>query len=136
MLFRSTDSGDINTLSFVKLEVDPSSGQYKVGGVAASAGEAFRTAVRDNLVDFEVSAGGAGTTKNAVWDLTAADRGIYAAVLITPDETLYTFGDTTAEDGRQHLKVLGDSSFGFEDQLASQGSDFDHNDFVVKITPV
>jgi hypothetical protein len=131
-----TDSGNTNTLSFVKLDANPTTGEYSVDGVAAGNSDAFRQAVRDNLVDFRVSAGGQGEADPAVWQLVAGDKGLYAAVLLTPDNEVYTFGDNTAVDGRQHLKVLGDSSFGFEDQLANKGADFDYNDFVVKITPV
>jgi hypothetical protein len=131
-----TDSGNTNTLSFVKLDVDPLTGQPldQVAGVSASAGEAFRQAVRDNLVDFSKTAGGQ-TSSQTIWELSASDSGYYAAVLLSSDNSLYTFGDTTAADGRQHLKVLGDNSFGFDDLLASGGADWDYNDLIVTITP-
>jgi hypothetical protein len=131
-----TDSGKQNTLSFVKVESDPLTGEYSVGGRRVSEGDAFREAVRDNLVEFEVTLGGEGTTATRIWQLNQNESGLYAAVLIAADGSLYTIGESSGVDGRQHLKVLGDSSFGFEDALERQGSDFDYNDFVVKITPI
>ena len=47
-------------------------------------------------------------------DLSAADAGTYAAVLINPNGEVFTFS--------------------FEDLLASQGSDWDFNDFRVQVT--
>ena len=51
--------------------------------------------------------------------MTTADAGLYAAVLINPNGEVFTFGSSTGSDGRQHVKVLGDNTFGFEDLLAS-----------------
>ncbi len=131
-----TDSENINTLSFVKLDVDPVTGKplSQVAGVSASAGEAFRTAVRDNLVDFSIAAGGQ-TKSLATWEVGASDSGYYAAVVVSSEGNLFTLGDSTAADGRQHLKVFGDNSFGFEDLLSSGGVDWDYNDLIVTVTP-
>ena len=132
-----TDSGKSNTLSFVKLDVDPVTGKplKQVAGVHANADQAFRQAVRDNLIDFSLRAGGR-SSQSAVWELDASDSGYYAAVLVTSDGHLFTFGDSTGADGKQHLKLLGDNSFGFEDRLTRQGADWDYNDLTVKITPL
>ncbi|WP_457767240.1 beta strand repeat-containing protein [Cyanobium sp. ULC065] len=131
-----TDSENINTLSFVKLDVDPVTGKplSQVAGVSASEGEAFRTAVRDNLVDFSIAAGGQAKSL-ATWEVGASDSGYYAAVVVSFEGNLFTLGDTTAADGRQHLKVFGDNSFGFEDLLSSGGADWDYNDLIVTVTP-
>ena len=130
-----TDSGETNTLGFVKVDVDATTGQYSVDGVAAGNTNAFRRAVADNLIDFKVSAGGVGEADPKVWRLVAADKGIYAAVLITPEQRVYTFGDTAA-DGMEHVRVLGDSHFAFEDRPSGQAGVPDYNDFTVKFTPV
>ncbi len=131
-----TDSENINTLSFVKLDVDPVTGKplSQVAGVSASEGEAFRTAVRDNLVDFSIAAGGQAKSL-ATWEVGASDSGYYAAVVVSFEGNLFTLGDTTAADGRQHLKVFGDNTFGFEDLLSSGGADWDYNDLIVTVTP-
>ena len=44
-----------------------------------------------------------------------------------------TFGASGGSDGLAHLKVLGQNIFSFEDSLQSQNSDFDYNDFILKV---
>ena len=130
-----TNSAYNNRFGLVKLEVDAITGGYSVNGIAASNSDAFRNAVRDNLTNpggSAITAGGQ-TASAITWNLTTADQGIYAAVLINPNGQVFTFG-ATASDGRQHVKVLGDSTFGFEDLLASQRSDWDFNDFKVQVS--
>ena len=56
--------------------------------------------------------------------------------MITETGELLTFGSSTASDGRHHVKLLGDNTFGFEDLLASQGSDWDFNDTKIKVSVV
>ena len=68
------------------------------------------------------------------WTLSSEDAGLYAPVLITEDDNLLTFGDATAADNLQHLKVFGDNFFGFEDELAGDNPDWDYNDYRVKFT--
>ena len=129
-----TDCGYINRLGLVKV-VDTITG-YQVAGVAAANTDAFRQAVRDNLINpggSAISAGGQ-TSRTITWDVTTADAGLYAAVLINPNGEVFTFGSSTGSDGRQHVKVLGDNTFGFEDLLASQGSDWDFNDLKVRVS--
>ena len=130
-----TDSGYNNRFGLVRLDVDSITGGYSVNGIAAGNSDAFRSAVRDNLINpggSAITAGGQ-TETTTTWDLTTADQGIYAAVLINPNGQVFTFG-ATASDGQQHVKVLGDSTFGFEDLLASQSSDWDFNDFKVQVS--
>jgi len=54
--------------------------------------------------------------------------------MITQAGEVFTFGASTASDGRQHVKLLGTNTFGFEDRLASQGSDWDFNDLKAKVS--
>lgn len=134
----TTDCADINRLGFVRLASDPLiAGGYTVAGVAASNTEAFRNAVRDNIINpgatpLHVSG---QATRTVTWDLTAPDAGIYAPVLINQSGQVLTFG-ATAADGQTHCKVLGDNNFGFEGVLASKGTDWDYNDVKIKILPV
>jgi len=131
-----TNSGYTNRFGLVKLDGDAITG-YSVASVAAANTDAFRNAVRDNLINpggSPIAAGGQ-TARTTSWALTAADAGIYAAVLINPNGQVFTFG-ATASDGQRHVKVLGDNTFGFEDLLASQGSDWDFNDFRVRVSLV
>lgn len=129
----TTDCADNNRLGFVKL--DPLiGGGYSVAGVAASNGDAFRNAVRDNIINpggtpLQVSG---KASRTVTWDLTASDAGTYAPVLINQSGQVFTFG-ASAADGQTHCKVLGDNNFGFEDVLASQGPDWDYNDVKVKV---
>jgi hypothetical protein len=54
-------------------------------------------------------------------------------VLATQNGDIFVIGNANA-DGREHVHVFGESTFGFEDLRADQGSDFDYNDMVVKLT--
>jgi hypothetical protein len=54
--------------------------------------------------------------------------------MITQGGEVLTFGATTASDGRQHVKLLGTNTFGFEDLLSSQGSDWDFNDTKIRLS--
>lgn len=129
-----TNAAYTNRFGLVRLEGDAITG-YSVAGVVAANTDAFRNAVRDNLINpggSPITAGGQ-TARTTSWDLTAADAGTYAAVLINPNGQVFTFG-ATGSDGQQHVKVIGDNTFGFEDLLASQGSDWDFNDFRVQVS--
>ena len=107
---------------------------YSVAGIAAGNSDNFRHAVRDHLTNFgSVITAGGMSTRTASWNVTASEAGIFAAVIINPNGEVFTFG-VTASDGRAHVNVIGDSTFGFEDLLASQNSDWDFNDFRVKVS--
>jgi hypothetical protein len=41
---------------------------------------------------------------------------------------------TANVDGREHIRAYGENIYGFEDLRADQGSDFDYNDLIVKLT--
>ena len=68
------------------------------------------------------------------WSLDSTESGYYAPVMITQDGEVLTFGASTASDRRQHVKLLGTNTFGFEDLLASQGSDWDFNDTKIRVS--
>jgi hypothetical protein len=53
-------------------------------------------------------------------------------VLYTESGNVFVIGNGNA-DGMDHIRTYGQNMFGFEDLLASQGSDFDYNDLVMKI---
>ncbi|NDG74389.1 MAG: hypothetical protein EBX49_03435 [Synechococcaceae bacterium WB8_1B_136] len=130
----STNSGFINQFGLVKVDGDPLTG-YSVAGVRAENSEAFRKVVRDNLINpWGSSINIGGTTERTItWDVSGNDVGIYAPVIITPMQELFTFG-ATASDGNKHLKVIGENKFGFEDLIASAPSDWDYNDLAVHVS--
>jgi hypothetical protein len=133
----NSDSLDNNTLRFVRLDGggdnDPLTNLSVNGTLFSASASAFRTAVRNNLVGPVVSSRGV-SSKSLTWDVTTP--GFYAPVLLTQFGQVFTLGDTTASDGRQHLKVLGENSFGFEEHLATLNSDFDYNDMTVQVLQI
>jgi hypothetical protein len=134
----STDTVLQNRFGFVK--IDPITGTtYQVAGVSQSDGAAFRSAVLGAFIDpYQQNTGknhGTSQSRQSInWDLTTTDAGYYAPVMITQGGEVFTFGASTASDGRQHVKLLGTNTFGFEDLLASQGSDWDFNDTKIKVS--
>ena len=135
----STDCGLRNQFGFVRLELDPLTGTtYQVNGFSQNDGAAFRSAV---LSQFTNPYQGTGTShrsgqsrQSISWALDSSAAGYYAPVMITQGGEVLTFGASTASDGRQHVKFLGTNTFGFEDLLASQGSDWDFNDTKIRVS--
>ena len=132
----SSDASNTNRFGLVKVDLDALTGTYSVDGETAANTDDFRDAVSDNLINPDngspITLTGQ-TTRTFSWDLTASDAGLYAPVLINSDGEVLTFG-ASASDGNQHLKALGSNTFGFEDLLSSQQSDWDHDDVVVQIS--
>ena len=133
----STDCGLRNRFGFVKL--DPLTGTtYQVAGVSQSDGAAFRSAVLSQFIDPYLSTGTSHlynrSRQSITWNLDSSAAGYYAPVMITQGGEVLTFGASTASDGRQHVKLLGTNTFGFEDLLASQGSDWDFNDTKIRVS--
>ena len=127
----STDCGLRNRFGFVKL--DPLTGTtYEVAGISQSGGAAFCSAVLSQFIDPYLGTTTShryGQSRQTIsWALDSSAAGYYAPVMITQGGEVLTFGASTASDGRQHVKLLGTNIFGFEDLLASQGSDWDFND--------
>ena len=133
----STDCGLRNRFGFVKL--DPLTGTtYQVNGVSQSDGAAFRSAVLSQFIDpFQgtTTSHRYGQSRQSIsWALASSAAGYYAPVMVTQGGEVFTFGASTASDGRQHVKLLGTNIFGFEDLLASQGSDWDFNDTKIRVS--
>ena len=133
----STDCSLRNRFGFVKL--DPLTGTtYQVAGVSQSEGAAFRGAVLSQFIDPYLSTGTSHlynrSRQSITWNLDSSAAGYYAPVMITQGGEVLTFGASTASDGRQHVKLLGNNTFGFEDLLASQGSDWDFNDTKIRVS--
>jgi hypothetical protein len=133
----STDCSLHNRFGFVKL--DPITGvTYQVNGNPTSAGASFRSAALTDFIDpFQgtTTSHRFGKSRQTIsWQLDGSQAGCYAPVLITQGGEVLTFGASSASDGRQHVKLLGTNTFGFEDLLASQGSDWDFNDTKVRVS--
>ena len=133
----STDCSLRNRFGFVKL--DPLTGNtYQVDGFSQNDGAAFRSAVLKQFIDPYQGTGTShrnGQSRQSItWNLDSTAAGYYAPVMITQGGEVLTFGSTTASDGRQHVKLLGTNTFGFEDLLASQGSDWDFNDTKIRVS--
>jgi hypothetical protein len=127
-------STDTNTLGFVRVDYDQASDSLSVGGVAYGATEAFYDAVRDALDSgFSVTDGGAIFEQTDTWTVAGAS-GFYAPVLLSQFGATFVLGDANV-DGREHIRLFGQNVFGIESLTAGQGSDFDYNDMVVKLTP-
>lgn len=123
---------NLNTIHFVKIDVDATTGAWSVDGVAYGNTDAFRTAVQENWdPNFAVSGGRGNFTASTDW-VVSQGTGYYAPVLYTESGNTLVIGTANA-DGQDHIRTYGQNMFGFEDLLASQGSDFDYNDLVMKI---
>jgi len=110
-----------------------------VDGVLSSAGASFREAVSDALIGFgtarPVTVNGNRPATRLLWRLDPQDQGVYALAMENARGEVFTFGTSTASDGRAHLRMLGTNLFGFEDNASSR-SDFDYTDAVVRVRPV
>lgn len=127
-------AANTNTVGFVRLDLDPESGHWNVGGVPYGDTEAFRQAVNDNLDDgFLVTRVGGEDCETVAWTV-AGESGYYAPVLLTESgETFYVgYGNS---GGNEYLRTFGHNTFGFEDLTEAEGADFDYNDVVVRIAP-
>ncbi len=125
----------VNTLGFVRFDLDQATGAISLAGIAYGSGDAFRTAVRAALdKGIVVSAGGADFAETTTWTVAGED-GYYAPVLITQAGDIFVPGTGNA-DGREYIRIFGENTFGFEDLSAEQGSDFDYNDMVMRLLPM
>jgi len=130
-------SGDfINSLHFVRVDVNPTNpGEWQVGGVAYGNTEAFRAALQSNW-EFTSTQGHSTGTARATWTVQGGD-GFYAPVLINPFGEIFTLDQSATNianaDGHTHIRNFGANTFGFEDNMAPRGADFDFNDMVMKL---
>jgi len=121
-----------NTIHFVQIDVDSSTGDWSVGGVAYGNTDAFRAAVQANWDPGVEASGGRGYFEQSVEWTVSAGSGFYAPVLATEDGDIFVIGDANV-DGRNHIRMYNENTFGFEDLRADQDSDFDYNDMVVRL---
>ncbi|WP_422000097.1 hypothetical protein [Reyranella sp.] len=121
-----------NTIHMVHLDVD-GAGNWSVGGVAYGNTDAFRAAVQANWDPGIASTGGGGTFHGEVAWTASSGTGFYAPVLVTQSGDIFVIGNANV-DGRDHIRMYGENTFGFEDLRADQHSDFDYNDLVMKLT--
>ena len=123
-----------NTLHFVRIDTDASdpssSAGWTVGGVAWGNTDAFRAAVQANWEAGYQASGGRGNFQDTK-TFTAGKAGYYAPVLTTEGGDTFVIGATANVDSREHIRVYGQSTFGFEDV---KGGDWDYNDLVMKLT--
>ena len=119
----------------MKVDYDPLIG-VSINGQKANNSVAFRQLIQSNLVDPNGSAIyiGGQTERTILWDLDCRDAGHYAPVMITKSGDVLTMG--SAADGREHVVVTGGDTFGFEDLMSNQNSDWDYNDLMVKLTEI
>ena len=123
-----------NLIGLVPVTHNRSSG-YTIDGVAATTPQAFRQALRDNLIQPDRQIFKNSMIKQS-WNLSVDQAGLYAPVLITDDDLIFSFGKNTAADGKQHMKVLGENLFGFEDDLSGKMNDWHYDDVIVEATLV
>ena len=128
-------AGNINRLSFVKVDYDPLTG-VSIDGQKANDSEAFRELIQDNLVDPNGSSIyiGGNTERTILWNLNCVDSGHYAPVMITKSGEILTLG--SAADGREHVLISGGNTFNFEDLMSYQNADWDYNDLTVRLTEI
>ncbi|MGB0561914.1 MAG: DUF4114 domain-containing protein [Spirulinaceae cyanobacterium] len=116
-------------------KIDDASGT--VGGVAPGDASYAQTAIESRVTGLSLAVGNQqSTTVSGV----SLDAGLYAPFIVV-DSTIEDFlsGGGTAyftyteanADGQDHLLLLGNNLFGFED--LSGGGDFDYNDMIIQV---
>jgi hypothetical protein len=122
-----------NTIHFVRIDVDATTGALSVGGVAYGNTDAFRGAVQGNWDANFSATGGRGNFQGANdWGVSSG-TGYYAPVLATEGGDIFVAGMANV-DGMSHIRNFGQNLFGFEDLRADQNSDWDYNDLVMNLT--
>ena len=121
-----------NRLAFVRLDDNPN--DLSLNGISASDETAFKDAITGALIDpasQRVELQGE-SSKTITWNLSEAEFGLYAAVMITEENEIITIGSSAFQDGSPLLKSIGQNHFGFEDN--PNDGDFDYNDLTFKMT--
>lgn len=126
-------AANVNTVHFVHIDVDAATNAWSVGGVAYGNTDAFRAAVQNNWDSNFAAQHGGGTFHNNMNWTVGGTSGFYSPVLATQRGDIFVIG-TANVDGREHIRAYGENIYGFEDLRADQGSDFDYNDMIVKMT--
>ena len=98
-------------------------GSFVVDGRNNTSSDPFAMAVHDNLINpgNNIINSKGVQQQTMEWNLSPANAGFYAPVIVNPDGDVFTYGST-------HVKNLGCNFFAFEDTLSSQDSDWDYND--------
>lgn len=124
-----------NRIGLVKLEGSYQSG-FNINGITPDQPQAFLNAVQESLIkpSTEQLAQSLSADDHHIssWSFSSEDAGIYSPVLITDDQILMTFGAYGASDGQQHVRVLGENVFGFEDDLFGDKADWHFDDVIVE----
>ena len=126
-------SANANTLGFVRVDMDPATGEWSVAGVAHGNTAAFAEAVRSHMDGGMWETHGGDFAATAQWTVAGA-TGYYAPVLITASGQVFVVGHHNP-GGHEQIRVFGENTFGFEDLAYNQGSDFDYNDMVMRLKP-
>lgn len=131
----SGSCANTNQLAFVKIDVNPSTGGWSVGGVDYGDTAQFHAAVLASLdAGYSAQHGGGTFQAASSWTVSGSD-GYYAPVLITQSGDVFLPGTGNA-GGQEYIHIFGENTFGFEDLSAAQGSDFDYNDMVMRLVPL
>ena len=121
-----------NTLGFVHFDINAATGAWSVAGVAYGNTQAFSDAVRGHMdAGFQNTSGGDFHTQ-LTWSVDGTN-GYYAPVLITQSGDVFVVGNANP-GGHEQIRLYGENTFGFEDLAYNQGSDYDFNDMVAKLT--
>ena len=127
-------AANVNTLGFVRLDLDQATGAISLDDIAYGDTDAFRSAVHGALdKGFAVTAGGTDFVETTTWTVAGED-GYYVPVLITQSGEIFVPGIGN-QGGQEYIRIFGENTFGFEDLAAEQGSDFDYNDMVMRLVP-
>ncbi|MBI2739544.1 MAG: DUF4114 domain-containing protein [Rhodospirillales bacterium] len=126
-------SANANTLGFVRVDMDPATGEWSVAGVAHGSTAAFAEAVRSHMDGGIWETHGGDFAATAQWTVAGA-TGYYAPVLITASGQVFVVGHDNP-GGHEQIRMFGENTFGFEDLAYNQGSDFDYNDMVMRLKP-
>ena len=127
-------AANTNTVGFVAIDIDLATGKYSVAGVEYGATQAFWNAVRSNLdPGFKTTAGSSTFDIETTWTV-AGRTGYYAPVMLSQNGDVFVVGDANS-DGREHIRLMGENSFGIEDLTVGQHSDFDYNDILIGLRP-
>jgi len=126
------NSDNVNELGFVRLDIDPETGDRSVNGVAYGDTAAFRTAVEDNLDDAFTFTRGGDFRESTTWTVAGQD-GFYAPVLVAQSGDVFVIGDANP-GGAEHVRMFGHHTWGFEEVTEAQGADFDYNDMTLTLS--
>lgn len=125
-----------DTVAFVKVDIDQTTNDWSVAGVAYGNTDALRQAVSNNQESGSiVTPTQVGSfTGTHTWTVSGGS-GYYIPVMITGNGDVLVPGTANA-DGLEHVRLFGDASYSFEETLASQNSDFDFNDMAIRVTAI